>query len=120
MSTYSKIILAIIISRIRNAYERIISNCQFRFSSKQLTTDVIFILQSSINLSSKPLFLYLIDLNAAYDWINRNMLFKILEIRLKSPILVNILKVFYTGTSAAIKSSKLFLKTFIGCRHGGP
>ena len=47
------------------------------------------------------------------------MLFKILEIRLKSPILVNILKEFYTGTSAAIKCSKTFFKTFSGCRQGG-
>ena len=47
------------------------------------------------------------------------MMFKVLEIRLKSPILVNILKVFYTGTSAVIKGSKTFLKTFTGCRQGG-
>jgi hypothetical protein len=47
------------------------------------------------------------------------MLFKILDIRLKSPVLVNILKAFYTGTSAAIKGSKVFFKTFSGCRQGG-
>ncbi len=47
------------------------------------------------------------------------MLFKILAIRIKSPILVNILKAFYTGTSAAIKGSKIFFKTFSGCRQGG-
>ena len=49
----------------------------------------------------------------------RDMLFKVLEIRLKSPILVNILKAFHTGTSAAIKGSKTFFKTFGGCRQGG-
>ena len=42
------------------------------------------------------------------DWINRDMLFKILEIRLQSPILVKILKSLYTGTSAAIKGCKVF------------
>ena len=47
------------------------------------------------------------------------MLFKILEIRTKSPILVKILKAFYTGTSAAIKGSKMFFQTFSGCRQGG-
>ena len=46
------------------------------------------------------------------------MLFKILGIRIKSPILVNILKAFYTGTSAAIKGSKVFFQTIIGCRQG--
>ena len=120
MSTCSKIILSIIISRIRDTYERIISNCQFGFRSNRSTTDGIFILQNSINISSKPLFyVFFIDLKAAYDWIDRDMLFKILEIRLKSPIIVRILKVFYTGTSAAIKGSKLFFKTFTGCRQGG-
>ena len=94
-------------------------NAQFGFRSNRSTTDAIFILQNSINISSKPLFLCFIDLKAAYDWINRDMLFKILEILLKSPILVNILKALYTGTSAAIKSSKSFFKTFSGCRQGG-
>ena len=97
MSTCSKIIIAIVISRIRNTYESIISNCQFGFRSNRSTTDAIFILQNSINISSDPLFICFIDLKAAYDWINRDMLFKILDIRIKSPILVNILKVFYTG-----------------------
>ena len=80
MSTCSKILASLIISRIRNAYEKIISNCQFGFRSNRSTTDAIFILQNSINLSNKPLFLCFIDLKAAYDWINRDMLFKILEI----------------------------------------
>ena len=119
MSTCSKILASLIISRIRNTYEKIISNCQFGFRSNRSTTDAIFILQNAINLSSKPLYLCFIDLKAAYDWIDRDMLFKILEIRLKSPILVNLLKAFYTGTSAAIKGSKFFFKTATGCRQGG-
>ena len=104
MSICSKVLTSLVISRIRNAYEQLISNSQFGFrANNRSTTDAILILQNSIKLSSKPLFLCFIDLKAAYDWINRDMLFKILEICLKSPILVNILKVFYTGTSVAIK-----------------
>ena len=56
---------------------------------------------------------------AAFDWVNRDMRVKILEIRIKSPILINILTSLYTGTSAAIKGSKLFFETFTGCRQGG-
>ena len=119
MATCSKIIISIVISRIRDTYEALISNCQFGFRSNRSTTDAIFILQNAINISPNPLFICFIDLKAAYDWINRDMLFKILEIRIKSPILVNILKVFYTGTSAAIKGSKVFFQTFTGCRQGG-
>ena len=119
ISMCSQILASLVVNRIRNAYENIISNCQFGFRSNRSTTDAILILQNSINLSSKPLFLCFIDLKAAYDWINWDMLFKILEIRIKSPILVNILKAFYTGTSAAIKGSKVFFQTITGCRQGG-
>ncbi len=119
MSTFSKVLTHLVIARIRNAYEKLISNSQFGFRSNRSTTDAIFILQNAINMSSTPLFMCFIDLKAAYDWIDRDMLFKILEIRLKSPIIVNILKTLYTGTSAAIKGSKIFFKTLTGCRQGG-
>ena len=119
MSTCSKIIAYVVIARIRNAYEKLISNSQFGFRSNRSTTDAIFILQSSINIWSKPLFLCFKDLKAAYDWINRCMLFKILEIRLKSSILVNILSELHTGTSAAIIDSKTFFKASSGCRQDG-
>ena len=114
MATYSKIIISIVISRIRDTYENIISNFQFGFRSNRSTTDAIFILQHAINLSESPLFICFIDLKAAYDWINRDMLFKVLDIRIKSPILVNILKLFYTGTSAVIKGSKVFFQLLRG------
>ena len=81
--------------------------------------NAIFILQNAVKLTSDPLYVCFIDLKGAYDWIDRDMLFKVLEIRLKSPFLVKLLKVFYTGTSAAIKGSKTFFQTFTGCRQGG-
>ena len=65
------------------------------------------ILCINIRIANLPLKFFIFDLKASYDWINRDM-FKILDIRLKSQILVNILKVFYTGTTAAIKGSKIF------------
>ena len=119
MATCSKIVISIVISRIRDTYENLISNSQFGFQSNRSTTDAIFILHNAIKISPNPLFICFIDLKAAYDWINRDMLFKVLDIRIKSPILVNILKIFYTGTSAAIKGSKVFFQTFTGCRQGG-
>ena len=102
-----------------HAYVKLIINSQFGFRANRSTTDAIFVLQNSINMTSKPLFLCFIDLKAAYDWINPDMLFKILEIRLQSPILVTLLKAFYTGMSAAIKGCKVVFKTSTGCRQGG-
>ena len=108
MSTCSKVLASLVIYIIINAYEKLITNSQFGFRSNRSKTDGIFILQNAIQLSSKPLFICFIDLKVTYDWINRDMLFKILHIRLKSPILVNILKAFYTGKTAAIKGSTSF------------
>ena len=109
-----------IISYIQNpkCLRKVNHQLSIQIRANRSTTDAIYILQNSLHLSSKPLFLCFIDLKAAYDWINRDMLFKILQICLKSPILINILKAFYTGTSAAIKGSTLFFQTFTGCRQG--
>ena len=93
MSTCSKVLSSLIISRIRNVYDKLIMNSQFGFRANRSTTDAFFVLQNSINMTSKPLFLCFIHLKPAYDWINRDMLFKILELRL--PI---------THTSKGIKS----------------
>ena len=90
MSTCSKVLTSLVVSIFWNTYEKLISNSQFGFRANRSTTDAIPILQNSIKLSSKRLFLCFIDLKKAYDWINRDILFKILEIRLKSPIIVNI------------------------------
>ena len=69
-------------------------NCQFGFPANRSMTDAIFVLQNAINMSSQLLFLCLIDLKAVCDWINRDMVFKILEIRLQSSILIKLLKAF--------------------------
>ena len=69
IATCSKILPALIISRIRNAYEQIISNCQFGFRSNRSTSVVFFILKNAINLSDKPIFICFIDIKVAYDWV---------------------------------------------------
>ena len=102
----SQIPSAMIISRIRNAYDRLIMNCQFSFRVNRSTTDAMFYFYLT-KCNTSILFLCFIDLRAAYDWINRDMLCKILEIRLQSATLVKLLKAFYTGTSAAIKGTKV-------------
>ena len=64
MSTCSKVLSSLIISRIRGAYDKLIMNSQFGFRANRSTTDAIFVLQNSINMTSKPLFLRRIDLKA--------------------------------------------------------
>ena len=61
----------------------------------------------------------MIDLKAAYDHIDRHMIFRALEIRTKSTKIITILKSLYTGTIAEIKHTDELFNVHMGCRQGG-
>ena len=61
----------------------------------------------------------MIDLRAAYDHIDRDMLFSVVGIRTKAPKLTSILKSLYTGTKASIKNTIENFEVHTGCRQGG-
>ena len=61
----------------------------------------------------------LIDLRAAYDHVDRNMLFSVVDIRTKAPKLIFILKSLYAGTKASIKNTVDSFQVHTGCRQGG-
>ena len=119
MSTVSKLLPKIIVQRLRDSYESLIMENQFGFRKNRSTTDAIFITREAINSTVNPLYLCMIDLKAAYDHIDRNLLFRVLEIRTKSPKITNILKSLYTGTIAAIKHTETMFNVHTGCRQGG-
>ena len=58
----------------------------------------------------------MIDLRAAYDHVDRYMLFSVVDIRTKAPQLTYILKSLYTGTKAAIKNTVDNFQVHTGCR----
>ena len=64
------------------------------------------------------MYIAFVDLKAAYDWIPRDALLICLEIGLKSPLLVSILRALYTGTKSYVKGSKHLFDTLVGCRQG--
>ena len=119
MSTVSKLLPKIILLRMRDAYESLIMENQFGFRKNRSTTDAIFITCEAIKSTKHPLFLCMIDLRAAYDHIDRNLLFRVLEFRTKAPKIINILKSLYTGTIAAIKHTDDLFRVHTGCRQGG-
>ena len=119
MNTVSRLLPIIIIERLRKVYETIIMTSQYGFRKNRSTTDAIFIVREAIKSTSKPIYLCMIDLRAAYDHIDRNMLFKVLTIRTRAPKLVSILKALYTGTIAAIKQTTDKFQVHAGCRQGG-
>ena len=118
-ATCSKIMIRIIINRLQEMYEALLLPTQFGFRANKSTNDAIYILRNVIDNTSDELYCCFIDLKAAYDWIDREVLFKVLDYRLKAPLLVKLLKCIYTGTTAAIKMSSSVFRTLSGCRQGG-
>ena len=72
-------------------------------------TDAIFNVREAIKSTKNPLYLCMIDLRAAYDHVDRDMLFSVLNIRTKAPKITSLLKALYTGTKASIKNTLLTL-----------
>ena len=87
----SRILSKIIVARLKNAYERHISNTQFDFRQNRSTTDGLFVMKNIIDKCGEPFVAVYIDLTAAYDHIPRDFLFKILKLRTGAPRLINIL-----------------------------
>ena len=92
---------------------------QFGFRANRSTTDAIFIVREAIKSTKKPIHVCLIDLRAAYDHVDREMLFSVVTIRTKAPKLTAILKSLYTDTKASIKNSIETFQVHTGCRQGG-
>ena len=109
MNAISRILPRLIIERLRDCYESLIMENQFGFRQNRSTTDAIFIVREAIKSTKNPLYLCMIDLQAAYDHVDRDMLFSVLNIRTKAPIITSLLKALYTGTKASIKNTNLIL-----------
>ena len=95
----SRILSKIIINRLKDAYERCISDAQFGFRKNRSTTDGIFILRNIIEKYNGPFIAVYIDLTAAYDHIPRDFLFRVLELRTGAAFLIHILKLMYLETT---------------------
>lgn len=119
MNTISRLLPRLIIERLRDTYESLIMNSQFGFRKNRSTTDAIFIVREAINSTKNPLHLCMIDLRAAYDHVDRDMLFSVINIRTKAPKITTILKALYTGTVASIKNTVDQFQVHTGCQQGG-
>ena len=61
----------------------------------------------------------MIELRSTYDYVDRNLLFSVLNICTKVSKITSILKALYTGTKASIKNTVNSFQVDIGCRQGG-
>ena len=102
----SKLIPSIIMKRISYSYESILSASQYGFRKNRPTTDAIFTLLNILQKSQNPIIGTFIDLKAAYDWIPRDALLKIIELRTGASKLTKVIKNTLQGTKARIKGDK--------------
>ena len=80
MNTISRLLPRLIIERLLPYNEQLIMKNQFGFRANRSTTDAIFIVREAIRSTKKPLHC-MIDLRAAYNHVDRNMLFSVVNIR---------------------------------------
>ena len=115
----SRILAKIIMNRLKEAYERHISEEQFGFRQNRSTTDGIFIIKNILDRCGGTIIAVYIDLTAAYDHVPRDFLFRLLKMRTGAHHLMAILQKMYEGTTASIKGTKAVFDILIGCRQGG-
>ena len=126
-STFCKILIIIIITRVRKWYENQLLDQQQGFRSGRGTADGIFVIKRIQQISDKmrkPTFLLFIDLSAAFDHINRKWLFKSIYQRLPEGANRKLFQLLqslyeYTTTSLAEIPDDIF-KLTLGVRQGGP
>ena len=129
-STLSKVGMKIILSRLSKFYERQLKRTQFGFRSGMGCNDAIYVvkqLQEIASISNKTMFACFIDLSAAFDHINRDMLFKTVRNRLASNQSLNttnidVLQNLYSSTTSYLQNEdpeKDSFPTKSGVRQGG-
>ena len=119
MNATSRILPRLIIARLCDCYESLIMENQIGFRQNRSTTDAIFIVREAIKSTTNPLYLCMIDLRVAYDHIDRDMLFSVLNIRTKAPKIIYLQKALYTGTKASIKNTVNSFQLHTDCHQGG-
>ena len=119
MANLSRIIPVIILDRARDAYSRLLGQCQCGFRPGMGCDDAIFTLRNVVERTGQSGVLIFIDLTSAYDTLPRCLMFRLMSLRLDLPHFVELPRAVYTNTTAVIKGSKKSFKVARGCRQGG-
>ncbi|KAL1447281.1 hypothetical protein WDU94_008893 [Cyamophila willieti] len=106
LSVPSKILSRILYNRLYPLINNLINDTQCGFRGQKSTIDMVFTARQMVEKSleqNTPLCIAFIDISKAFDSVNRDMLFKILEIVKCPPNTLQILKSFYDRTSSTVK-----------------
>ena len=123
-SCVGKVVIAMILERLQQWYTSQLSYHQCGFRPGMGTTDAIYILKRTMQISVRklePLYLIFLDLSAAFDHVVRTWLFK--SIRMRFPdqydmTMIDILENLYSTTTCEMEG--LSFETTAGVRQGGP
>ena len=119
--------MIIILERIRNWYEKQLSDQQQGFRKGRGTTDGIYVIKRIQQISyrsRKQLYALFVDLSAAFDHVNREWLFQTIYQRLptnKNKKLFKLLESVYSFTTTGLsENEKDIFNVLVGVRQGGP
>lgn len=115
----SQILSKVIINRLKEAYKSHISEAQFGFGWNRYTTDAICILSTVIEKYEETLDTVYIVLTAAYGYMLRDFLFRVLRLRTGVHHLITILQKMYERATASILGMKEEFDVLVSCRQGG-
>ena len=126
-SIFCKVGMNIILKRMSTFYEHQLKNTQFGFRSGSGCNDGIYMLKQLHEIavaSDRKLFACFIDLTAAFDHINRKLLFKTIKNRLAAAHNTNITLIenLYSSTSSYLCNDNPTVNSFStssGVRQGG-
>lgn len=126
-STLCKILVTIIINRLKDWYERQLMDQQQGFRTGRGTAEGIYIIKRVHQITDhmcKPICALFIDLTAAFDHVNRDLMFEIIQRRLSATSdmkLITLLQLLYSHTTTALSETpEESFKLTSGVRQGGP
>ena len=120
-ATVSKILIQILLARTHDHYVASILPSQFGFMPNKSTTDAIFIVRQVLMKYPGEIFGCFVDLTAAYDWIPRELMWKVLRMRFgdENEKIVNIFMKIYENTHAKLDGIEELIAIELGLRQGG-
>ena len=115
-----KILAKIVLNRIKTISEAVLPESQCGFRAGRSTTDMIFTLrqlQEKAMEQRQPLYVVFVDFSKAFDTVDRQTLWKVLEIYGCPERLVRMIRLFHDGMTGKVSIGGSNSETF-NVNHG--
>ena len=121
-ATANKVLVMVMLARLKEHYEQAILPSQFGFRANMSTTDGVFMARQITSKTADPVWGCFVDLKAAYDWVDRPTLWRVLKKRLgeQGDKLVEVFSQLYAKTTAKLIGFEKAVQIMLGLRQGAP